>query len=411
MVATPSPTPDGTPADTPPPTAEPDPDPVLAPVPQPDVMMNFNEDINAFELAVDMGAGWNLGNTLDAVLGRNSPVSISIQETSWGNPVTTREMVELLSKSGFNSLRIPITWSRFVGEAPDYILNTDILDRVQEIVDWAFEFDMYVIVNTHHEYFIPHECSQGNDCRTWLFPDDEHRELAARIITALWHQVASRFAGYSEKLLFENLNEPRLVGTNYEWSGGTTAARGVLNYWNQVFIKTIRNTGYHNENRFLLLPTYAASADPAPIADMWVPRNDDRIFVSVHAYTPYNLVLAYRGAHADTTVFHPDDPDYGRWTGDIDALFDRLDKTFISQGTAVIMGETGMLNKHDNHEDRARWADYYTSKAAEIGIPCFWWDNGIKGPITNNEGFGLMNRQEAVWHFPEIAAAFVKNQG
>jgi len=366
-----------------------DPEPNLASVPVPDVLMQFNEEITAFELTKDMGAGWNLGNTLDAVLGANSAVSVSIQETSWGNPLTTREMVELLSDSGFNTLRIPTTWERFIGPPPDYIIDTAIINRVQEIVDWAFEFDMYVIINTHHE--------------SWNFPSADN-VAAVRIMTALWHQVASHFASYSEKLIFENMNEPRLFGTGYEWTGGTPEARSVINGWNFIFINTVRATGYNNEKRFLLIPTHAASAEPAPINDMWTPRNDERVIVSVHSYTPYDLVLNTRNSR---NTFDPKNPEDIR---DIDALFERLNKRFISQGIAVVMGETGMLNKEENHEDRARWADYYTSVAAEIGIPCLWWDNGIR-TTTNNEAFGLMLRQIPEWHHPEIVKAFVKNQG
>jgi len=372
---------------TPPPDN--DPEPALAPVPTPSLVMPFNEDITALELAKDMGAGWNLGNTLDAVLGATTFASVILQETSWGNPVTTREMIELLKDSGFNTLRIPVTWERFIGPPPDYILNTALLDRVQEIVDWAFEFDMYVIVNTHHE--------------SWNFPSAENT-AAVRILTSLWHQVASRFAGYSEKLIFENMNEPRLFGTSHEWTGGTPEARGVINGWNYVFINTVRATGYNNENRFLLIPTHAASAEAAPIDDMWTPRNDNRVMVSVHAYTPYDLVLNTRSSR---NTF---DPDESRDTRDIDALFDRLNTRFISQGIAVVMGETGMLNKDENHADRAAWADYYTSTAAAIGIPCVWWDNGIRS-TTNNEAFGLMSRMVPEWHHPEIVAAFVKNFG
>ena len=378
------------PPDTDPPTEAPaadDPEPTLAPVPTPAVIMPFNEEITALEFARDMKAGWNLGNTLDAVLGANSAVSVSIQETAWGNPITTREMIKLLSDSGFNTLRIPTTWQRFIGPPPDYIIDTAIINRVQEIVDWAFEFDMYVIINTHHE--------------SWNFPSAENTN-AVRIVTALWHQVASHFAGYSEKLIFECMNEPRLFGTGFEWTGGTTEARGVINAWNYTFINVVRATGYNNEKRFLLIPTHAASADPNPINDMWVPRNDDRVMVSVHAYTPYDLVLNTRSAR---NTF---DPDNLNDTRDIDALFDRLHKRFIAQGTAVVMGETGMLAKDENTAARAAWADYYTSVAAEYGIPCVWWDNGIKA-TTNNEAFGLMHRQIPEWHFPEIVKAFVKN--
>ena len=387
----PPPTTEPPPPTLPPPTTEPppedDPEPTLAPVPAPGMIMSFNEEITAFELTKDMKAGWNLGNTLDAVLGATAPVSVSVQETAWGNPLTTREMIQLLSDSGFSTLRLPVTWERFIGPPPDYILNTSLIDRVQEIVDWAFEFDMYVIINTHHE--------------SWNFPSADNT-AAVKILTALWHQVASHFAGYSEKLIFENMNEPRMFGTGFEWTGGTPEARGVINGWNYVFVNTVRATGYNNEKRFLLIPTHAASADPSPINDMWVPRNDDRVMVSVHAYTPYELVLNTRSSR---NTF---DPNELNDTRDIDALFDRLYKRFIVQGTAVVMGETGMLAKNENTEARAAWADYYTAAAAEIGIPCVWWDNGIKA-TTTNEAFGLMLRQTPEWYYPEIVAAFVKN--
>jgi len=380
--ATSSPTPEDTPA-----PEEEFPEPTLAPVPTPSVIMPFNEEITAMELARDMGAGWNLGNTLDASAGGNSPIAVSTQETAWGNPITTREMIELLSDTGFRTLRIPITWERFIGEAPDYIIDTALIDRVQEIVDWAFEFDMYVIINTHHE--------------RWNFPSSEN-VAAVRIMTALWHQVASRFAGYSEKLIFESMNEPRLWGTSHEWTGGTPEARSVINGWNFYFINVVRATGYNNEHRFLLIPTHAASADANAIADMWTPRNDDRVMVSVHSYTPYDLVLNTR---SDRSTFDPGNPDDTR---DIDALFDRLNKTFIEQGVAVVMGETGMILKQGNIADRIRWADYYTSVAASVGIPCIWWDNGIRS-TTTNEAFGLMHRQVPEWHYPQIVEAFIKN--
>jgi len=374
-----------------PPTPQPsddDPEPYLAPVPTPDVLMPFNMDIDAFEIAKDMGAGWNLGNTLDAVLGANSAVAVSIQETAWGNPRTSREMVELLYNSGFRTLRIPITWERFIGDPPDYVIDTAIIERVQEIVDWAFEFDMYVIINTHHE--------------SWNFPSSENT-AAVRIMTSLWHQVASHFAGYSEKLIFENMNEPRMFGTGYEWTGGTPEARGVINGWNFIFINTVRATGYNNENRFLLIPTHAASGDAVAINDMWTPRNDDRVLVSIHAYTPYDLVLNTRSSRS---TFDPNEPNDTR---DIDALFERLNSRFISQGVAVVMGETGMILKDDNVDARVAWADYYTSVAASFGIPCIWWDNGIRA-TTTNEAFGLMHRQVPEWYYPQIVEAFVKNQ-
>jgi len=200
------------------------------------------------------------------------------------------------------------------------------------------------------------------------------------------------------------MNEPRMTGTRYEWRGGTPEAREVINEWNTTFVNTIRAAGYNNEKRFLLIPTYAASAEDIAINDMRVPENDDRVMVSVHAYTPFDLALNTRSKR---NTFDPNDPND---TKDIDGLFNRLNRVFISQGIAVIMGETGILDKEGNTEARVAWADYYTSTAAKLGIPCIWWDNGIINE-TNNESFGLMHRQIPEWYYPEIVAAFIKNQG
>jgi len=353
--------------------------------------MPFNENITAFQVARAMGAGWNLGNTLEARPASGMPLAVSSQETAWGNPITSREMIELLALSEFRTLRIPITWERFIGPAPDYIVDTALIDRVQEIVDWAFEFDLYVIINTHHE--------------RWNFPSSDNEE-AAKILASLWTQVGSRFAGYSEKLIFESMNEPRMFDTSYEWSGGTTESRGTINIWNQVFIETIRSTGGHNDKRFLMIPTYAASADQKVLDDMWVPRRDNRVMVSVHAYTPYDLALNTRSPR------YTFDSNIAEDVREIDALFERLYSEFIIHGRAVVMGEMGMLYKgtsdEGNVENRSAWADYYTARAAAIGIPCLWWDNGIR-TTTNNEAFALMNRQSVSWYYPQIVEAMVKN--
>ncbi|MCL2031582.1 MAG: glycoside hydrolase family 5 protein [Oscillospiraceae bacterium] len=380
-----APAPTDMPTDGPVPTDEPVPEPT--PVPPPEVLMPFAEDMTAFDIAGDMGAGWNLGNTLDAGGSDRMPISPLSQETAWGNPVTSYEMIALLADTGFNTLRVPVTWQRHIGPAPDYTIGEAFLNRVQEVVDYGIDNGLYVIVNLHHE--------------TWHFPSSDNEE-APLMLAAVWRQIAGRFAGYSEKLIFEAMNEPRLTGTSFEWTGGTPEARSVINSWNYIFIRTVRATGFNNEKRFLMIPTHAASSDPNALSDFFVPR-DKNVLVSIHAYTPYNLTLNTAIA---TNTFDPSEP---RDTADIDALFQRLDDRFLSQGTAVVIGEMGCLNKQDNAAARAAWADYYTAQAAALGIPCIWWDNGIRASTGRSESFGIMNRLEAAWWYPEIAEAMLKN--
>ncbi|HVF84823.1 MAG TPA: cellulase family glycosylhydrolase, partial [Abditibacteriaceae bacterium] len=93
-----------------------------------------------------MGIGWNLGNTLEATGGTNLN-SVRDYETSWGNPVTTKAMIDGIKASGFNSIRVPVAWSNLMG--PNYTINKELMARVEEVVRYSLDNDMYVIINIH----------------------------------------------------------------------------------------------------------------------------------------------------------------------------------------------------------------------------------------------------------------------
>ena len=89
-----------------------------------------------------MEPGWNLGNSLDAV---------GEDETAWGNPRITKELIQSIAAEGYNSIRIPVTWEAHIGDAPDYTIDSAYMNRVQEVVDWALDADLYVMINLHHD--------------------------------------------------------------------------------------------------------------------------------------------------------------------------------------------------------------------------------------------------------------------
>ena len=342
-------------------------------------IMDFS-DVTVKELLTGMGAGWNLGNTLDAT--RSGSGTVAQFEMAWGNPVTNFDMIKLLADTGFSTLRIPITWEAHIGPAPDFRIHGMWMDRIQEVVDYGIDNGLYVIINLHHE--------------DWHFPSYANYSEAEAKLCAVWAQIAGRFGGYSEKLIFETLNEPRMKGTAQEWSGGTPEARDVVNRWNAAIVRTIRASEGYNALRYILVPTIAASGDEIPLKG-FVPPEDPRIIASIHAYTPYHMAL---NTHAPkVNVF-----DEGA-KRDIDALFLRLDQYLLSKGIPVVLGECGCINK-DNPDDRIAWAAYYAGKAAEYGIPCIWWDNGVK-TASGGESFGIMDRRNASWWEPEITEAFI----
>ena len=95
-----------------------------------------------------MQPGWNLGNTFDA-FNPNDPTEGD--ETAWGSPRITKEFIKEIKKQGFKSIRIPITWDKRIGGAPDYTINPDWMNRVQQVVDWSLKEGLYVMINVHHD--------------------------------------------------------------------------------------------------------------------------------------------------------------------------------------------------------------------------------------------------------------------
>lgn len=336
-------------------------------------------DIPSMELVKEFQIGWNLGNTLDATGGG----ALLTTEMSWGNPRTSEELLKTVKESGFQIVRIPVSWGNHLGPEPDYEIHEIWLERVKEVVDYGINNDLYVILNMHHE--------------EWHYPTYDNLENATTILTKVWTQIAEEFKDYDEHLIFEGMNEPRLKGTPLEWNGGNEEARDVINQLNQFFVDTIRNADGNNPYRHLMIPTYAASSDSKTWKDFVIPV-DDKIIVSIHAYTPYNFALNINGT-SEWSSENPND------TRDIDNLMDNLYNSFISKGHPVIIGEFGAMEK-ENSEARVNWSKYYTEKASEKRIPCIWWDNGAF--TGGGELFGLLDRRENVWIHQDIVNALME---
>ena len=337
-------------------------------------------DISAKELVAEMTAGWNLGNTLEATGGDGLS-----SETSWGNPKITKEMIDTVCEKGFDSIRIPITWGNHVGDAPDYEIDPAWMDRIEEVVNYALDDGMYVLIDSHHEEF-------------WRIPDAEHIDAVDAENIAIWKQVAERFKDYGDHLVFEGLNEPRTKGSDGEWSGGTHDERVYVNQLNKSFVDTVRATGGNNEKRLLLVTTYADSPLVEVINDLEIPE-DEHIAVAIHAYEPYAF-----------TFENGEDWEIFDWNGshnkDINTLMINLNKYFRAKDIPVLITEYGAMNKKENAEEVEKWASYYVSKATEKGIPCFWWDNGIYN--QSGEKFAILDRKNLTWYRENVVDAIIE---
>lgn len=348
-------------------------------------------DNAAIEFVEDMELGWNLGNTMDAIDDTGwVPTKMDI-ETCWnGGPKTNQGMIDTVKAAGFNTVRVPVSWHNHVDG--QYNIDKEWMDRVQEIIDYAYNQDMYVIINVHHD----------ND-KKFMYPDTAHYEQSKKYMTAIWKQVAERFKDYDERLIMETMNEPRLVGDVNEWWIDLNRAECVdsiktINKLNQDCVDVIRASGGNNSSRYIAVPGYDCSIDGVTNQYFELPKDSakDKMIVAVHAYTPYHFALEEEGSPTSVSTFEIGTKD----SAELDTIFDSAYNKFISKGIPVYIGEFACPKKPNNLQDRVDFSTYYIAAARARGITCCWWD--APG------GMQLLDRGAKAWKEPEIITALNK---
>ena len=341
------------------------------------------EVMTAFEITENMKVGWNLGNTMDAKAGdENGDFDHAglETETSWGCPKANETLFKALKAKGFNTVRIPTTWFQHLDENDN--IDPAWLARVHEVVDYAYKNDMYVILNVHHENWI-----NRPDLLT------AYNEIQPRLMK-IWTQVATEFKDYDQHLIFECMNEPRAVGTSYEWWSATPVKEAeVINQLNADFVKLIRgmDTPYA-KSRLLMLPGYVASSDKTFLNQIVLP-DDDFVAVSIHAYTPYNFTM---NTDESTGAYH--DTFTTEFSNDLAYNLQNFRDMFVNKGVPVIIGEMGTSN-FGNTQARVDWTTQYFTTTKKYGIPCCLWDNNIEtNPEAPGECHGYINRETGEWY-------------
>ena len=358
----------------------------------------------------DMGLGWNLGNSLDATGGSGLDT-----ETSWSNPKTTQALIDKVKSLGFNTVRVPVSWGKHVS-GDNYTIDSAWLARVKEVVDYCYKNDMYVILNIHHD-----TKSSASASGAGYYPRSPAYSSSEKFVTSVWSQAAEYFKDYDYHLIFETLNEPRLIGTGYEWwfnkwsiPSEVKDAIDCINKLNQKAVDTIRDTGSNNRGRLIMCPGYDASIDGATVSGFKLPTdisgNKNRIALSVHAYSPYNFAMNVGSGSTSTYT--------SSIKNELQGLFSTLKSNFRDKGIPVVIGEFGSTDKN-NTAERVKWATDYTALAKKNNIPCVLWDNNAfavyngNNIVLNSEYHGYINRKNNTVTSPakDVIEALMKPYG
>ncbi|MCM1023806.1 MAG: glycoside hydrolase family 5 protein [Prevotella sp.] len=332
------------------------------------------KNMTPIEFVAAMGSGINLGNTLDSCgdwivkYGDGTPAA---WEQAWGNPVTTKEMIRYMHAEGFETIRIPVTWDEHIGGAPNYIVNKAWMDRVEEVVDWALDEGMFVILNAHHD--------EG-----WVSDAAKDYNGTSARYKALWQQISRRFKDKSYRLVFESNNE---VGFDLDDKKGSE----LLYKLNDLFIQTVRSSGGNNPDRMVLLAGYNTNID---ITVKYFPENikDKRYAVSVHQYGPTTFTIAEPGCSWGFADTWGTNKEYAA----MEAEFELLKKKFTSRGIPVIIGEYGAGTNGKDQESREKYMRAVVAYSLENGMCPILWDAG-----------GTIDREKLEWKIPDEKKAII----
>lgn len=333
----------------------------------------------AVQIASKIRLGWNIGNTLEAVGG----------ETAWGNPMVSKDLIDLTKKSGFNAIRIPCSFNQYMANSTTAQLKLDWLNRVKQVIQYCVDNDMYVILDIHWD---------GGWLENKVTPAEKDAVNAKQ--KAFWEQIATHLRDFDEHLLFASANEPNV---------DDASQMAVLLSYHQTFINAVRSTGGRNSYRVLVVQGPSTDIEKTNTLMSTLPTDPatNRMMVEIHFYTPYNFCLMpkdeswgkmfyYWGKDYRSTTDVARNSTYGE-EADVVKLFQSMKSRFGDKGIPVVLGEYAVMSRLTltgdalklHLDSRAYYLKYVTQQARLHGLLPFYWDAGYIG----DKGSGLFNRQ------------------
>lgn len=353
----------------------------------------------ATEAVHNMGIGWNLGNTLEANANDTTNMWIELwtahrpsdYESAWGQAPATRELMHLMKESGFNAIRVPVTWYPHMGVQVVQEGNKAVwhksqweptpvdsvwMARVEEVVNYVLDEGMYCILNVHHD--------TGAESAAWLHASGAGFAAAEATYRSLWEQIATRFRDYDEHLIFEAYNE--MLDDYDSWCFASFAAPGnynaasaadtyqAINNYAAAFVQTVRQTGGNNSQRNLMVNTYGACSGHGtwsthlqePLTQLQLPEDGDmqHLMVSVHSYPS----LKNNDTYISKTSMQNQN------SQQIQVLQQHLQQ---AKNVPVVIGEWASSNlDNDYTANRSLYLDFvkdFTARCLAAGIcPMYW---------------------------------------
>ena len=288
---------------------------------------------NSIEIVRDMGIGYNFGNTFDSYSFSFKANTPEEQITLNGNTLPTKQMIKKIKKSGFKTIRFPVTWIYFTDDYGN--VNSDWMLLVKEVVDLIVNADLYCILN------IQNDGVYGN----WLSLGIEAK---VKYIN-LWTQIANEFKDYNDYLIFESMDEVYFYNFetySYDFD--------ILLSFNQAFVDTIRNSGGNNIKRLLIVAGAYNDLDMTCSSEYKIPVDQsNKLAISIHYLNPQRFTNGfYFEPYSwidNNGVEYYNEPalSWGNQEEYFQVLtdFEMMNNNFVNKGIPIIINKVGVLTE------------------------------------------------------------------
>ncbi|MCT4542198.1 MAG: glycoside hydrolase family 5 protein [Vallitalea sp.] len=287
----------------------------------------------------------NIGNALD------SPKNIK-----WDVELKN-EYFDLIKNAGFDSVRIPVRFSDYAKDQPNYKLEENFMKEVDEYIDYAISKDLVVILDLHHFSELMKEPDKYKNC-----------------FLRIWEQLSQRYQNHSDKLVFEILNEPNKNLKYYIWNKYLNEAIRIVRKTNKYRLIIIGSTGFSSLDnlKYLKLP------------------KDKNLIATFHFYEPNEFT--FQG-----NVYHEGFEHLKNipWSGTdsqskyIKERFSKVKKWADENRIIVFLGEFG-VNKNAPQKDRVVWVENVRKTAEEMGFAWGYWEFCSE--------FGVYDTKRSCWN-------------
>ena len=276
-------------------------------------------------------------------LGRG--VNIFGYDPAWSAPEQRRmqdDQFRLIKEAGFSHVRVslhPFQHMAEVGEG--YRVEAGWFAMVDWVLGRARANDLMVILDCH-EYESMARDPEGLKPK-WL---------------AFWRQMAPRYAGAPDTVLFELLNEPN---------------RGLTpKLWNAFLAEALALVRESNPNRTIVIGPGEWNAIEK-LEELVLPEGDRSILVTVHYYDPF--VFTHQGAPWEEGRENDVGQEWQATESERSAIesdFLRAQRWAMQNKRPILLGEFGAYDAADM-DSRARWTSFVARLAESHGWSWSYW--------------------------------------